>query len=95
MGIERNEWQIKKRWKKGSEFWNWIWYKTQNPPKARHKIHQKEGASSRKMKVIQLENEPLLPTPYRIKRVIVLEGQLLERQLQKNIKDKMLSRNKH
>ena len=47
------------------------------------------------MKVIQLENEPLLPTPYRIKRVIVLEGQLLERQLQKNIKDKMLSRNKH
>ena len=61
----------------------------------RHKIHQREGASSRKMKVIQLENEPLLPTPYRIKRVIVLEVQLLERQLQKNIKDKMLSRNKH
>ena len=34
---------------------------------------QKQGASNRIMKVIQLEDGPLLPTPCRIKKVIELE----------------------
>ena len=34
---------------------------------------QREGASNRIMKVIQLDDEPLLPTPYRIKKVTELE----------------------
>ena len=39
----------------------------------RHKSQQKEGASNRITKVVQLEDEPLLPTPCRIKKVIELE----------------------
>ena len=37
------------------------------------KLEQKQGASNRIMKVTQLEDEPLLPTPCRIKKVIELE----------------------
>ena len=39
----------------------------------RHKSQKKQGASNRIMKVIQLEDEPLLPTPCRIMKVIELE----------------------
>ena len=39
----------------------------------RHKSQKKQGASNRIMEVIQLENEPLLPSPCRIKKVIELE----------------------
>ena len=39
----------------------------------RHKSQQKQGQSNRIMKVIQLEDEPFLPTPCRIKKVIELE----------------------
>ena len=39
----------------------------------RHKSQKKQGASNRIMKVIQLEDEPLLPAPCRIKKVIELE----------------------
>ena len=38
----------------------------------RHKNQQKQGTSNRMMKVIQLEDEPLLPPPCRIKKVIEL-----------------------
>ena len=39
----------------------------------RHKSQKKQGANNRIMRVIQLENEPLLPTPCRTKKVIELE----------------------
>ena len=42
----------------------------------RHKSQKKkkkQGASNRRMKVIQFEDEPLIPTHCRIKKVIELE----------------------
>ena len=39
----------------------------------RHKSQKKQGANNRIMRVIQLENEPLLPTPCRTKKVIELQ----------------------
>ena len=40
---------------------------------ARHKSQKKQGASNRIMTVIQLEDEPLIPTHCRIKKLIELE----------------------
>ena len=43
----------------------------------RHKSKETQGASNRIMKVIQLEDEPLIPTHCRIKKVIELEDEPL------------------
>ena len=39
----------------------------------RHESQKKQGVSNRIMKIIQLEDDPLLPTPCRIKKVTELE----------------------
>ena len=43
---------------------------------ARHKSQQKQGASNRIIKIMQLEDEPLQSIPCRIKKVIEIEEDL-------------------
>ena len=41
------------------------------------KSQQKQGASNRIMKIIQLDDEQLLPTPCRMKNVVELQEDML------------------